>query len=167
MGFIIIWGPETTINLFKLRRVYSPIPVAAGLHTVKLSSCLAVLVSQPQSMCDGTSPWLPYPIHTESDQFKSPQFRGHPGQLNNSQPVITEPSPDGDFPFFRPCDYATQNPVTYHCGWNLYIEHLPLYYSFKALGQATFYSLNLSQGDSSFGCNFRINCQTVAWSSTA
>lgn len=109
---------------------------------------------------------LPY-THCESDQFKSPQFRGHPGQLNNSQPVITEPSPDGDFPFFRSCDYATQNPVEYHCGWNLYIEHLPFYFFFKALGQATFYSLNLSQGDSSFRCNSRVNCVTVALSSAA
>lgn len=161
MGFIISWGPVTTINLFKLRSVYSPIPVAAGLHTVALSSCLAVLVSEPQSMRDGLHLGRPT-LYTLSDQLKSLQFRGHPGQLNNSQPVITEPSPDGDFPFFRSCDYATQNPVAYHCGWNLYIEHLPFY--FLKLSHRPPFTLGIY---SSFSCNFRINCVTVAWSGAA
>lgn len=34
--------------------------------------------------------------------MKSSQCRGLVWQLNNSQPVITEPSPDVDFPFFSP-----------------------------------------------------------------
>lgn len=54
--------------------------------------------------------------------LKSPGFQGFVWQLNNSQPVITAPSPDVDFPFLVPYDYAAQSqPIM---GWSMRVSKL-------------------------------------------
>lgn len=120
------WKPQPV----PLICIYYSIAVAAE-HVccrVRLSSCLAGLLSQTQWMRDGLGCPTLHKLSQRWEDLKSPHFRGHPGQLNNRQPVIMEPSPDVDFPFLGPV--ITPHKIQQRAaGWSLYMEHLPLHIS--------------------------------------